>query len=364
MGTDISMRPGIFVDYRVLSEKRSDSGKCVGIVGCGSVGMDGIRAVSVTSLEVAYELFGETAPITALIGAVMDNADCPVVAVAVPLGAEIGQWNAALDCICALQEPYCIVCGSNNTDVLRYGTALLRNGSVGGKILFAPAPATSEAACAFATELNCERVVLCTPPLVRAGQATRSLASDESNLDASALDASSLDVSAAVVAAMAARGSGRNLFGEEVLGEYDILSGMTESEINLLLRGGVTVLEVGSVCPEVIRCVTTRTMDSSGKPDGSFRNLSAITALDEVVTSLRTALDARFEAGNGRLTLDMVRSVVELELLDNQELGLLSGYGKPMVELSEEDPSVCSITVELQIAQGVSQIRLLACIGI
>ena len=322
------MRPGVFVDFQVYSLRRSDDGRTVGIAApAGSV--SSVKAVWIDSLEAAQEQFGADSAMTALLTAAMENCGDAVLAAAFTAG-NAAQYQAAVNLLCQ-SEAYCIVCGGAGIPEGAADAAAQKR-----KLLFASVPDEADGA-ALAAQINSERVVL-TAPALCAGEAET-------------------EVSAAVVAALAAAHPGDSLLGKEIFGDYQAAE-LDEDEIQRLLRGCVTVLENGPVCPEVIRGLTTR----GGK--GAYRSIGAMTALDQVVRRLGDSLEERFSAGNGRLTLDAVRSQVECELMACQEDELISDWDAPAVVRDSTDPGCCQVSVGLRLRQEAVQIHLLASVGI
>ena len=61
------------------------------------------------------------------------------------------------------------------------------------------------------------------------------------------------------------------------------------SDIDLLVRGGVTPLEMLSGNAGIVRAVTTRTT-TGGAADATWRELTTILVVDEVIPGIRNAL--------------------------------------------------------------------------
>ena len=128
-----------------------------------------------------------------------------------------------------------------------------------------------------AAELNSERMVLVGPDLVR-GEGTLP----------------GVFASAALAGAIA---SGTDpaipLNGAELSGLEGLTEDYTDNDIDLLVRGGVTPLEsVGGVVSPV-RGITTRTT-TGGAADSTWRELTTILIVDDIIPSIRTALRSRF----------------------------------------------------------------------
>ena len=130
--------------------------------------------------------------------------------------------------------------------------------------------------------------------------------------------------------------------------------------MDTLLQGGVTPVElVGGVC-SVIRGVTTRTKTGEAA-DATWRELTTILVVDDVIPSIRAALGAKFaRAKNTAQTRGAVRSQVILELEEKVAAEIISGYGEVTAQALESDPTVCLVTFSFTVAQGLNQIWLSA----
>ena len=130
--------------------------------------------------------------------------------------------------------------------------------------------------------------------------------------------------------------------------------------MDTLLQGGVTPVElVGGVC-SVIRGVTTRTKTGEAA-DATWRELTTILVVDDVIPSIRAALGAKFaRAKNTAQTRGAVRSQVILELEGKVAAEIISGYGEVTAQALESDPTVCLVTFSFTVAQGLNQIWLSA----
>ena len=337
-----SMRPGITVDYAPIPAAASDAPACVGVI-APAPQLSAVEALAVerfSDFSAAYAQYGDS-PLSSLIRAVFDNAPADVSAVRVNAG-DTAQYQEAVELLAAQAAVSCIVSGDPDPDIAQSAAQLLADSSHGGgKLFFAGCPAGEDAAL-LAESINCERVILTAPPVYP--------------LDA---PEQGPDLSPAIVAAIVLRqdSPASNLFGEEVLGDYGISAPLTETALQELLRRGVTVLEPGSLCPEVIRGVTTRTLAADGSPDYSMRNISVPRTVDAVAESLTAVLTRRLSVYG--IDLSSLSALVEWELLRlKEEENLISAYDKPALALDSEDPSVCDITVGFTVRQGAAQILL------
>ena len=193
-----------------------------------------------------------------------------------------------------------------------------------------------------AAELNSERMVLVGPDLVR-GEGTLP----------------GVFASAALAGAIA---SGTDpaipLNGAELSGLEGLTEDYTDNDIDLLVRGGVTPLEsVGGVVSPV-RGITTRTT-TGGAADSTWRELTTILIVDEIIPSIRTALRSRFSrAKNTARGRSAIRSQVIVELEKKVAAEIIDSYGEVMVNALEEDPTVCLVEFGFAVAHGLNQIYL------
>lgn len=193
-----------------------------------------------------------------------------------------------------------------------------------------------------AAELNSERMVLVGPDLVR-GEGTLP----------------GVFASAALAGAIA---SGTDpaipLNGAELSGLEGLTEDYTDNDIDLLVRGGVTPLEsVGGVISPV-RGITTRTT-TGGAADSTWRELTTILIVDDIIPSIRTALRSRFSrAKNTARGQSAIRSQVIVELEKKVAAEIIDSYGEVMVNALEEDPTVCLVEFGFAVAHGLNQIYL------
>lgn len=134
----------------------------------------------------------------------------------------------------------------------------------------------------------------------------------------------------------------------------------SETEIDTLVQGGVTVLESmgGTVSP--VRAVTTRTTTSDA-PDASWREVTTIMVVDDVIPGVRNALKSRFlRRKNNEATRGAIRSQVAMELENRKKKEIITDYGEIFVEPDENDPTVCVVGFSFGVACGVSRIYLTA----
>lgn len=196
---------------------------------------------------------------------------------------------------------------------------------------------------ARAKALNSERVVLVGPGALDQG--------------GTALSGTAL--AAAVAGAIAGEADPAVPLGGAVLyglGGLDAQYG--DNDVDLLIRGGVTPVEsVGGVV-SVVRGVTTRTT-TGGAEDRTWRELSTILIVDDVIPTIRDALRSRFRrAKNSQQSRGAIRSQVILELENKKSREIIADYDRVTVYADQEQPTVCVVEFSFTVTHGLNQIWL------
>ena len=89
---------------------------------------------------------------------------------------------------------------------------------------------------------------------------------------------------------------------------------LSDNEIDQLVRGGVTPIETVGGVSSPVRGITTKT-SSGGAADTTWRELTTILIVDEVIPTIRSALRTRFaRSKNTAQSRGAIRSQVVLEL--------------------------------------------------
>ena len=196
-----------------------------------------------------------------------------------------------------------------------------------------------------ARAINSERVVLVGPDVTLSDGTERSAAF----------------AAAAVAGVIAAGGSTSTpINGAALAGIGAVSRRLSDSEIDQLVRGGVTPLEaVGGICSPV-RGITTRTT-SGGAADTTWREMTTILIVDEVIPTIRNALRTRFaRCRNTAQSRGAIRSQVVLELEEMKRREIVDGYGEVKVNALESDPTVCMVEFSFTVAHGLNRIYLTA----
>jgi phage tail sheath gpL-like len=148
--------------------------------------------------------------------------------------------------------------------------------------------------------------------------------------------------------------------GTALQGLSGLTGRFTDTEIDLLVRGGVTPVEAvgGTVSP--VRAVTTRTT-TGGESDSTWRELTTILVVDDVIPTIRSALRTRFaRSKNTAQSRGAIRSQVILELEDKLANERIDSYGEVKVSAVESDPTVCLVEFSFAVAHGLTRIYLTA----
>ena len=154
------------------------------------------------------------------------------------------------------------------------------------------------------------------------------------------------------------RDPGVPLNGAEIRGLGGLGTAYTDNDIDLLVRGGVTPLEstAGTVSP--VRGITTRTT-TGGAADTTWRELTTILIVDDVIPAVRQALRSKFaRAKNTAQSRSAIRSQVIVELEKKVAEEIIDSYGEVTVTASEDDPTVCLVEFSFAVAHGLNQIYL------
>ena len=154
--------------------------------------------------------------------------------------------------------------------------------------------------------------------------------------------------------------AGAEAFGVALQGLGGAARALEESEIDALVRGGVTPLEsLGGVLSPV-RGITSRTKTGEVS-DATWRELTTILIVDDVIPAIRESLRAKFvRSKNTARNRSAIRSQVIVELERKRAAEIIEGYGEVTAEASADDPTVCEVEFPFAVAHGLNQIYLTA----
>ena len=338
-------RPGVYSVYDISSViSAGGSGKTAALIATGTG--DGTRGSWwYTGTQAAQEQ-GDQAEITQLARLLLRNGAAGVFAV--PVESE-GQYTAALATVENQENIGVVVCESTDVEVQQDLRDSVEAASAARMeriaVVAGGAGESVEELTARAGQLNSERVVLVAPAAV----------------DQEGTPLTGARAAAAVAGAIAGETDPALPLGGAVLqGLYGLEGSYADEELDALIQGGVTPLESVGGEVSVVRAVTTRTK-TGGAADASWRELTTILVVDEVIPGIRRALRSRFQrAKNTAQSRGAIRSQVILELENRVDREIITGYEDVTVTALEEDPTVCLVEFSFTVAHGLNQIWLSA----
>lgn len=348
MSITVHQRPGVYSSYDASGlVSGGGKGRLVGLVGVSPAAQEG-TVQTVTSYDQALVLFGDQGceGMSELIRLALKNGASGVAAVAVA-GAE--GYEAAFAEMARTEDVALVICDSTDVEVQKKLRASVEEASGQRRerlcVVAGAKNETVEQLIARASELNHERVVLVAP----------------GGVDGKGEAASGLMVAAAAAGAIAGESDPAvPLGGAELKGLSGLSARLEDNDIDLLILGGVTPVESLGGVVSVVRGVTTRTA-SGGAEDATWRDLSAIRVVDDVIPGLRSALRTKFRrAKNTEQSRGAIRSQVVLELENKLAREIITGYDGVKVSADSTDPSRCLVDFSFAVAHGLNQIWLTA----
>ena len=340
-------RPGVYSRYdaSTVVKGRGGGGGCVGLAALCGTGTAG-TLYTFNRYEEAVTAFGGEETLTELVRLLFLNGAAQVKAV--PVAEEAG-YKAAFSVLEAAEDIAVVVCDSGELTVQQ---ALRDSAAAASAARRERIAVAAGGACETVTELlerakalNSERVVLVAP----------------GGTDEEGKAVSGLSLAAAVAGAIAGTTDPALPLGGAVLsGLYGLETTYGDNDLDLLIRGGVTPAERTGGVTSVVRGVTTRTT-TDGTADTTWRELSTILVVDDVIPGIRSALRSKFHrAKNTEQSRGAIRSQVVLELENRKEREIISGYDNVAVSADPDNPTVCQVEFSFSAAQGLNQIWLTA----
>ena len=331
-------RPGVYSDYDASTVVSSTGGgQTAGLVAVCTEGEAGTLYV-LNRYEDAVTTFGQEENLTELVRLLLLNGAAQVRAVPV---ANAEGYEAAFALLEAEGDVALVLCDSTDVSVQQKLRDSVCAASEARReriaVVCGGASESVDNLVQRAGQINSERVVLLAPG-----------------------DASSL-LAAAVAGAIAGESDPAvPMGGAELKGLGSLEAQYTDNEIDTLVRGGVTPLERVSGIVSVVRAVTTRTK-SGEVPDATWRELTTIRIVDDVIPTIRDALRAKFRrTKNTEQTRGAIRSQVILELENKLSREIITGYENVTVQADTENPTVCLVDFSFTVAHGLNQIWLSA----
>ena len=334
-------RPGVYSAYDASTVvSGSGGGKVAGLAALVTGETDG-ALVRVSRYEDAVAAFGEDEAITELIRLLLLNGAAAVAAVPV---ADAEGYDDAFAALEAVEDVQIMVCDSDTLTVQQAMRDSIKAASEARKerigVVCGAKGETVSALVTRAQGLNSERMVVAAP-----------------GLDG--------ETGAKVAAAVAGAIAGESdpavpLGGAELRGLGALDAQYSDSEIDQLVRGGVTPVERVAGVVSVVRGVTSRTKTGEAA-DATWRELGTILIVDDVVPAVRASLRSRFHrAKNTEQSRGAIRSQVILELENKVAREIITGYDGVTVSALVDDPTVCLVEFSFTVAHGLNQIWLSA----
>ena len=321
----------------------------VGLAAVNAAAEAGVVTV-VTSYEKAVSLFGTEGDMAQLIRLALKNGASSVAAVAV---ADETGYVAAFAALAGVEAVGLVFCDSVDVEIQKKLKESVAKASAARMeriaVVAGAAGETVEELVARAAQLNSERMVLAAPGCV-----------DEGGNAVSGVMAA-----AAVAGALAGESDPAvPLGGAELQGLYGLAEQYSDADLDRLILGGVTPMESMGGSISVVRGVTTRTT-TGGAEDATWRDLTTIRVVDDVIPTLRTALRAKFRrAKNTERSRGAIRAQVVLEMENKLSREIITGYEDVAVTADPEEPTRCLVDFAFTVAHGLNQIWLTAHIAV
>lgn len=339
-------RPGVYSVYDASAVVSSSAGtKWAGVAAQCSAGNAG-TVYAFSDYSQAVEAFGADQELTELVRLLFLNGAAGVYAV--PVG-EDGDYESAFSALNEIEAVQVLVCGSTALSVQQAmkkdieAAAEARRERIG--IVAGGAGESASQLVERAAQLNSYRMVLIAPEAA----------------DAAGNALPGARAAAVVAGAIAGeRDPAVPLSGAVLKGLSGLSTRYGDTEIDTLVRGGVTPLENVGGEISVVRAVTTRTT-SGGAADATWRELTTTLIVDDVIPSIRDALRSRFRrAKNTEQSRGAIRAQVVLELENKLAREIITGYDNVTVRAMEDNPTVCLVEFSFTVAHGLNQIWLSA----
>lgn len=340
-------RPGVYSVYDASAVVTAGRGnKTVGVAAKAVRGTVG-EAVILTGYAAGVAAFGEDATpgMSTILRLLFSNGAATVAAVRVADEGALTDYEAAFE-ILGKQDAQIVVCDSADTAVQQALRTTVETASGQRRERIAVVGGDGDTTAELVTRaaaLNSERVVLVGPDALNSAGETLP----------------GVFAAAALAGVLADCGDPAvPLNGAEMAGLGGLVEDYSDNDIDLLVRGGVTPLEsvAGVISP--VRGITTRTT-TGGAADTTWRELTTILIVDDIIPTLRAALRSRFaRAKNTARGRSAIRSQVIVELEKKVAAEIIDGYGEVTVTASEEDPTVCLVEFSFAVAHGLNQIYL------
>lgn len=321
-----TLRPGVFTCTSTVPACLGKSRGGAAAAAQADAGEPG-KAVRIESREQAQE-FGIESPLCRMASILLEAGVSPVWAV--PAGEDYAAAYAACE---GLSDVIAVTGDGGMQELCRHVERCCENGRE--RIGILPAEGVKAACTAAKAANNPHIAVVCD-----GGNKTE-------------------ETAAAFTAAVVSAPAGANLNGEALpLEEFD--GRLSDSEVESLLKCGVTPVEYADETAVAVRAVTSCT-SALGRQTRAYSSLSATLAADDVVRTIRQAVRLRLKGmKNTPVTRESIASQIVVELENKQAQGVIDCYLPPVVRAHSADPAVCMVTLQFQAAPEMSQIVISA----
>lgn len=344
-------RPGVYSSYDASSVVSAGTGaKTIGVAAKAAKGEVG-ETVTLTGYSEGVNAFGAdagTAGMSAILKLLFANGASKVAAVRVAESGGRADYEAAFAALGSVEDVEIMVCGSAELEVQQALRAAVETASANRRERIAVVGGSGETVSqlvAHAAGLNSERMVLVGPDGVDDG--------------GGALEG--VFCAAALAGAIAGIGDPAiPMNGTPLHGLSGLNAAYSDNDIDTLVRGGVTPLEsvAGVISP--VRCVTTKTTTGDAA-DATWRELSTICIVDNVIPAIRNTLRSKFSrTKNTARNRSAIRSQVIVELEKKLAAQIIDGYSDVSVTVLDDDPTACLVEFGFAVAHGLNQIYLTA----
>lgn len=352
MKSIIHERPGVYSSYDASAAVRG--GRAARTVGVAAKSTSGTAnaAVRLTSYEMGLSAFGEDTAGMSGMSTILKLLFLGGASTVVAVKVDDDDYASAFGVLQSVENVQIIVCDSGELTVQQALRTSLESASAARRERIAVvgmSNATTTDLTDRAKALNSERMVLVGPD----------------GLDGAGKPIAGIFTAAAVAAAIAVtRDPAIPLNGTPLNGLTGVSADYNDSEIDVLVRGGVTPLEAVGGVVSPVRGITTRTM-TGGADDTTWRELTTILIADDVIPTIRQSLRSRFnQTKNTAQTRGAIRSQTIVELENKLRAEIIDSYSDVAVSASEEDPTICLVEFSFAVAHGLNQIYLTAHITI
>ena len=352
MNSTIHERPGVYSSYDASSVvSASAAAKTIGAAAVATKGTAN-KVELITSYEEGKSVFGEDASgvygMSTLLKFLFANGAGAVKAVAVGKDeSEEKDYASAFAALSDEEDVGVMVCDSAAQSVHLLLKTAAEDASAARRERIAVIGGSEETVAQMvnrAKAVNSERVVLVGPDI----------ASDDGGT------MSAVFAAAAVAAVIAGNDPSVPINGAELPLFGAAGKRLSDNEIDQLVRGGVTPIETVGGVSSPVRGITTKT-SSGGAVDTTWRELTTILIVDEVIPTIRSALRTRFaRSKNTAQSRGAIRSQVVLELEEMKSREIVDSYGEVLVSALKSDPTVCLVEFGFTVAHGLNRIYLTA----